>query len=440
MIEPRILKGTRDLLPETMQIRQYVIGVLKEIFERFGFEPLETPAIEYAETFEGKSDEETDKLIYKFKDRGNRRIALRYELNVALARVIAMYPELVKPFKRYQMGPVWRADKPQKGRYRELWQCDIDSVGTSSMLADAELIIIVYEALTRLGFEHFTIKINNRKILSSLAQYVGVPETQSGNIYRAIDKLEKIGAEGVRAELINTGLNETISDRLLDLVQEKGDNEKLIAEMKEKLVGFPKGLEGVIELEGIINYLEDAEVSDKYYQIDLSMVRGLGYYTGPIFETVVEKPKIGSLGGGGRYDNLVGIFSKQNYPATGYSFGLERIIDVIEELNMIPSSVGKTITQALVTTFDSGLAGASLNLANKLRDKGIRTEMYLKENDNLGKQFRYADRKGIPYVLILGPDEKREGSVTVKDMKSGEQISLSEDKVADFINNKLSSV
>lgn len=429
-IEPRILKGTRDFLPPTMILRQHVIDTLRRTFERFGFEPLETPAIEYAETFEGKSDAEVDKLIYRFTDQGGRRVALRYELNVALARVAAQYQnELVFPFKRYQMGPVWRADKPQKGRYREFWQCDVDIVGSKSMLADAEVLAVVYHSLRNLGFQKFLIHLNSRKILAGLGQAAGVPAERTAGLYRAIDKLERDGAEVVRRLLLEEGLSPLQAGRLLSMVQTPGGGPEVLAELRGWFADVPIGLEGVAEMEDLLRHLAMLNVPASYYRLDLSMVRGLGYYTGPIFETTVDEPAIGSISGGGRYDGMVGLFGPE-MPATGVSLGLERIVDVITELGLL--QLPRTVVQALVAIFDPSYVEASLQLTQELRRAGVRAEVYLDATAGLAKQFKYADRKGVPFVLVLGPDELVAGTVTVKDMRNGKQYSIPRKDIAVF--------
>ena len=416
---PQILKGMRDFLPERMRLRRYVISTLTTIFERYGFEPLETPAVEYAETLEGKFGEEADKLIYKFEDRGGRQVGLRYDLTVPLARVVAMYPDLLKPFKRYQIAPVWRAEKPQKGRYREFWQCDVDVVGSSSMLADAEVVKIVHDGLRALGFESFVIKVNDRKVLTGLATYANVPPEQLGGVYRAIDKLDKIGRAGVREELVAVGMPEDAVDRLLELCGMQGSNRELLDTLRTKLAGIAVGAEGLAELENLVQYLTDMDIPEGFYQLDFTMVRGLEYYTGPIFETVVERPRIGSICGGGRYDRLVGLLGGRDYPATGLAFGLERLVDVIEELNMAPA-VAAPATKVFVTVFGPELVGRSLAVAGELRRRGINTEVYL-GSDRLGAQLRYADRKGVPYVIIIGPDEVVAGVVVLRDMGTKEE-------------------
>lgn len=423
-IKPQILKGTRDLLPQTMILRHHVIDTLQSVFERYGFEPLETPAIEYAATLEGKLGEE-ERLMYKFLDAGERMVALRYDLTVPLARVIAMHQhELTLPFKRYQIAPVWRAEKPQKGRYREFWQCDADIVGTKSMVADAESIALMNTGLRELGFSAFKTLINNRKLLIALAEYAGVPHNRSVRVYRAIDKLEKIGPENVREEMLEYGIAPEAADRVLDLVQTEGTSRELLERFRKAFAEQPVGLQGVGELQEILDNLEAMEIADRFYAVDLSLARGLDYYTGPVFETIVEEPKIGSLTGGGRYDELLGLFTGNPLPMTGTSFGLERIIDVLQEMH--GGTAAATTSEVLVTVFNAESLAPSLRLASHLRLAGIHTEVYYDAKDSLGKQLRYASRKGIPFAVIMGPDEMAAGKLTVRDMTSGEQRTLTE--------------
>lgn len=475
----------RDFLPQKVILRQYVVGVIQDVFEAFGFEPLQTPAVELEETLMGKYGPDAEQLIYSVSHRGGKEnLSLRYDLSVPLSRVVAQYPDLLKPFKRYQIAPVWRAERPQKGRYREFYQCDADTVGSTSLLADAETINVIYEILTRLGFKKFVMNINDRKIITGIGQLAGVPDELLGGLYRSIDKLEKIGLEGVKAELRQTGLEdalsvlrevkipeETISDLvealraadlatvesklrqtdlgdrtiskvvdhltaigledratipdaviegLLEFLRISGSNREILAQLRERLADYPEALEGITELEEMINYLEALDIPEEVYTIVPSMVRGLEYYTGPVYETVVEEPKIGSITGGGRYDELIGMFMERSYPATGTTIGIERIIDVMEELEMFPPEVGKTVTQVLVTQFNPGLVTESLKVARELRQVGLNTEMYF-ENDPLGDQIRYALKKGISYVVILGPDEVAAGQVTIRNLQLEKQ-------------------
>ena len=433
LIKPSVPRGMRDILPEQMIRRQYVIDVIRDVFEEFGFEPLQTPALELSEVLTGKYGPDAEKLIYQAGHAGGREdLSLRYDLSVPLCRVVAMHPQLPKPFKRYQIDPVWRAERPQKGRYRQFFQCDADTVGTESMLADAENVTLIYQVLTRLGFEQFEININDRKLITGIGQFAGVPDAQLGGLYRSIDKLDKIGLAGVRDELAANQIPEPVIEKLLPLLQIEGDTATVLNALSEQLGDSEVTREGIAELEELNGYLTTLGVPDEFYRINVSMVRGLEYYTGPIYETVVEEPKIGSITGGGRYDELIGSFSRQGYPATGTSFGIERIIDVMEEFDMFPAAIGKTVTQVLVTIFDAELTQESLKLATLLRQDGIRTEVYCRPA-RLSTQIKYADTKGIPYAVILGSDEVEAGTVAIRDLANREQQIVPREKLVECI-------
>jgi histidyl-tRNA synthetase len=425
---PQVLSGMRDFLPQKMLLRQHVMGVLRRVFEAHGFEPLDTPAIEYLETLTGKLGED-EKLIYRFQDQGERWVGLRYDLTIPLARVVAMRQnDLVLPFKRYHMAPVWRADRPQKGRYREFWQCDVDTVGSRHMLADAEMLQIVGEALDALGFRDFVTELNHRVILSSLARYAGVPEEQAGSIHRAIDKLLKIGPEGVREEMLRFGIAAEAADAVLRLVAFEGGNEETLAFLRGQLNESPDERQAVDDLAALLEALGLSGVPAGRVKLTLHLARGLDYYTGAVHETVVREPKIGSIAGGGRYDGLVGVFSGRGIPATGVSLGLERLIDVIEELNLL--AVDTTVTQVLVTVFppsESAQIGDSLRAANALRAAGLRSEVYLdpRPNRRLGDQLTYANRRQIPMAAIIGSDEAAQGVVRLKRLSDGEERTAS---------------
>jgi histidyl-tRNA synthetase len=431
---PQILKGMRDFLPERMILRHYVIDQVRAVFERFGFEPLQTPAIEYAETLKGKYGDEADKLIYDFEDRGGRDVGLRYDLTVPLARVVAMYPELVKPFKRYQIAPVWRAERPQKGRYREFYQCDVDVVGSASMLADAEVLTVAYEALRQLGFTGFRVLLNNRKILSAVAKEARIPEELSLATWRAVDKWDKIGPEAVRSELEKAGLPPETIERLFYFLDLQGDPHAVLETLRDRLGDESLGREGIDELAEILSYLALNGVPEEFFRVDLHMVRGLDYYTGPIYEVVVDEPRIGTITAGGRYDHLVGLLGPTPYPAVGVSLGLERLIDVIDELGMAPPNLGSTVTEVLVTVFDAELLARSLAVAATLRAAAINTEVYL-IGDKLGAQLKYASRKNIPLVVIIGPDEASTGAAVLRDMRSGQQRRVEQDRLVDAIRS-----
>jgi histidyl-tRNA synthetase len=435
-IQPRVPRGMRDILPQQMLLRQYVIGEIEKVFQRFGFEPLQTPVLELRETLMGKYGPDAEKLMYDAQHReGKEELSLRYDLTVPLTRVVAMYPELVKPFKRYQIAPVFRAERPQKGRYREFYQCDADIVGSKSMLADAEIVAMIYNVFKSLGFKSFVTKINNRKILTGIGQYAGVPNDLLGGLYRSIDKLDKIGRDAVREEMLKNAIPAAAVDKTMDLLAIPAD---ALGDLRARLSSAPAAVGGLDELDALAAFLADSGIPRANYQFDFAMVRGLSYYTGPIYETVVTEPKIGSLSGGGRYDELMGLFSNQSLPMTGTSFGIERIIDVMDELAMYPASIGKTVTQALVTVFNRDLIGASIRVANALRAAGINTELAL-DADGLGKQLKYAAAKSIPFAVIIGPDEAAAQKATLRDLASGEQTVIAESELADAVKLKVKS-
>jgi len=433
-IKPQIPKGFRDFLPQQKMLRQQVIKTIQNTFELFGFEPLETPAIEYASILEGKYGEEGEKLIYKFEDRGGRKVALRYDLTIPLSRVIAMHTELPKPFKCYQISPVWRADKPQRGRFREFWQCDGDIVGSNSPLADAEIVNTIYHILKALNFKQFTIRINNRKLLNGIAQALSIPEDAIPGLLRIIDKLEQKGMDGIKSEMLEKGFKEASVNPILDLLNISTGNKVEFTDLKNKFPDTGLLLEGIEELEIIFSHLASLGVDSQFYRFDLSLARGLDYYTGPIFETTVDEPKIGSITGGGRYDNLIGMFSSTQFPATGSSFGLERILTVMEELNLSP--LPPTTTQVLVTLFNPDMVNDALQLAAQLRSGGIKTEVYF-QLDKMKKQLSYASNKGIPLVAIIGPDEQQNNLVMLRNMEKGSQEAVSRDDLVSVIHKEL---
>ncbi|ACZ37914.1 histidine--tRNA ligase [Sphaerobacter thermophilus] len=429
---PQVLKGMRDILPQQMVLRQHVISTFRRVFERYGFEPIETPVLEYLDVLTGKYGED-EKLIYHFTDRGGREVGMRYDLTVPLARFVATHRhELSFPFKRYHIEPVFRADRPQRGRYRQFWQCDADIVGTASMLADAEVIMVWIDALSAIHMPNFVIHINHRKLLQSMAQFAGVPEAQAVTIHRAIDKLGKIGREGVREEMLQNGISPEAADRVLDLVELEGEPEVVLAELRTRLAGNQLAQEGIADLEELFRYLGEMNADPKHYCLDLALARGLDYYTGPVFEAMVSEPNIGSLGGAGRYDHLIGMFLGEDIPATGASLGLERIIDVIQELNLLPQP--RTVTDVLVTIFGDEELGASLGFVSQLRAAGINAEVYLGERRDLRRQMQYADRKGIPLAAFLGPEEIAAGTVNLRVMASGEQFTVPVGEAVDTID------
>ena len=405
-------------MPNQMIYRDFVINKLKTVFEKYGYEPLATPAIEYFDVLSGKYGEEVEMLLYRLAYRDGRTIALRYDLTVPLSRVVAMNPDIVKPiFKRYQIQPVWRAEKPQKGRYREFTQCDVDAVGSTSILVDAEIIAIINEMMFSLGFQNFEIKINNRKILDGITEYAGVSDS-SKVVCRCIDKLEKIGVEGVKDELEENEIPTDAIDKIFTILDIKGDKEATLNSIEGRLDGFESALQGIDELRQINNALKCLGVPDENYSFDICLARGLDYYTGPIFEVVVKEASIGSVVGGGRWDTLIGQFTGKDVPAVGTSFGLERLIDAMDILSLLPPI--QTKIQALVAPFNSDLTMQALDCVSKLRMGDINTEIYF-EPDSMRNTMGYANRKGIPIVVIVAPDELAEGKVAIRNMQTKKQ-------------------
>lgn len=381
------LKGFRDFLPGEARKRQYVINKLKAVFESFGFEPLETPALEYEEVLLGKYGEEGDKLMYRFVDNGGRKVALRYDQTVPLARVVTQYQnQLPVPFKRYQIQPVWRAENPQKGRFREFLQCDIDTVGSNSPMADAETIQVIIRSLESLGFTKFKVLVNDRN------NFAGIEPSAIA----AIDKLKKIGKEAVLEELKKKGLSISLLDEVL--------NKNLTDKLKE-----------------IIKIINDSRVV-----FDATLARGLNYYTGMIFEIEVEGYEAGSVSGGGRYDKLIGMFSGRQIPAVGFAFGFDRLAEAMDQQGLFPKDL--TTSKVLVSIFSTDLMDKSSEIASQLRSNNINTELWLEPGTRLEKQLKYADLKGIPYAAIIGPEEAAKNLITLKSLKSQIQETLSLDE------------
>ena len=422
-IAPRAPKGFRDFLPETMLRRNFVLDCIKDVFHLFGFEPIDTPILELHETLFGKYGEEAEQLIFTAQHGRSRRepLAMRYDLTVPLARVVGQYEsQLNLPFKRYHIAPVFRGERPQRGRYREFWQCDADTVGVASMSADAEIVIMMHEILKRLGFPQFLIKINHRKLLVAIGEFSGVPQEQLPDLYRSVDKFDKIGADGVKGELIERGIDGEAVSRMMDLIQSKAPGDNSLDFIAETIGSEENGLD---ELRQLADLLTDAAVESEHYDFDFTMARGLGYYTGPIFETVISEPNLGSISGGGRYDNLIGMFRRQSLPTTGASFGLERIIDLMDELKLYPPQLGGTLVQALVTVFNEETRRDSARIGVQLREAGINTEVYLGRR-KLGRQLAHADKKGIPIVVIAGPDEIEAGVVKLRRLADGSEMTV----------------
>ncbi|SYZ73294.1 Histidine--tRNA ligase [Candidatus Zixiibacteriota bacterium] len=434
-VEPKVLKGFRDYPPEEEIARQKLIETARRIYERHGFLPLQTPALEYAETLLG-GDYTSDNLkeLFGFHGPDEVDMALRYEFTVSLARYVAGNPELALPFRRYQYGTVWRVDKPGPGRYREFMQCDFDMVGTSSMLADAEIIAVMVEVMSELGIKNFIVKYSNRKILNGLAQHAAIPADKVTDVFRVIDKLEKQGEEAVRLEL-GPGRIDKSGDRIPGLNLENGQIETVLdflniaaSHRNDSLDEAEKVLDkieiarsGIDELREVQNYLNEMQVPDDKTKVDLTIVRGLGYYTGPVYETtLLDLPDYGSVFSGGRYDNLIERFSNKSVPATGSSFGVDRMLAALIELRAI--TLRRATSDVLVTTMDKSRLNDYIAIVNEIRAAGINAELFLGETKNLNKQLKYADRVGIPLAVIAGSDEFESGMVTIKDLRAGAEI------------------
>ena len=432
-IKPRVFKGARDFLPEQMLHREHIMSVMRRVFKKYGFSPIETPAIEYLDVLAGKYGEEADRLIYKldYKPGTKDQAALHYDLTVPFSRVVAMNPDLPLPFKRYQMQPVWRADKPQphQGRFREFYQCDIDAVGSSSMLIDAEMVAISYEVLQTLGFKNFVIKINNRKILNGITQYAGLDASLTQEVCRSIDKLDKLPWEKVQKELEEKSFSQESIQKLAMLLNQHINLDNLSTVLKDIEIAQ----EGIQETQKLLGYLELLGVDKQNYSFELSLARGLDYYTGPIFETkLTDHPHMGSLTGGGRYDKLIGLFTGKEMPSVGTTLGLDRIFTAMQQLDMLETIT--TSTKVLVAVFSEEEMKHSLQLAAKFRAANIETEIY-PEAGKLKKQFAYANKKGIPYMAILGEQEIKENQVTIKDFKTGKQNLFHFEEALEIIKN-----
>jgi len=455
-------RGMRDFLPADVRRREFVIGVIREVYERYGFEPLETPAVENIETLLGKYGEEGNQLIFKILKRGAHEqtgeadLALRYDLTVPLARVVAEQGErLPKFFKRYQIQPVWRADRPARGRFREFYQCDVDAIGSRSMIIEAELCAAASDALTQLGFKNFTIRLNHRQVLAGVLEKAGVPSNKHGDALIALDKLDKIGQEGVEEEFAARGIDMRAGERLLDFfavksieravqivadgvgkTESEAFNEAMIGRLVEFVSDHEAGARGVDELRQILQFAGASAGVGARIKIDPSLARGLSYYTGAIME--INVPDLaGSLGGGGRYDNLIGMFSGRDIPACGFSLGLERIIVVMTEREMFPADLVSTAADVLVTLWDEASVMDALALARELRVGGLRVDVYPDGGDKVGKQFKYASARGVPFVAVAGPDERGRGEVSLKDMRSGEQQTVESGAAAATLREKL---
>lgn len=451
MERPRAARGMRDFLPEDVRRRQYVIGVIADVYERYGFEPLETPAVENLETLLGKYGEEGNKLIFKILRRGEHEpsgdadLALRYDLTVPLARVVAEHRgKLPRFFKRYQVQPVWRADRPARGRFREFYQCDVDAIGSRSMTVEAELLAAASDVLVRLGFADFTIKLNHRQALVGILDALGVPVARHADALVALDKLDKLGRGGVTSELQARGIPAAAAAQLLDVFageHEGEDDGTRLARLRGVIGPHESGSRALAELEEILLLCASTTAAGRV-RLDPSLARGLSYYTGAIMEIVVPD-LAGSLAGGGRYDGLIGMFLGEEVPACGISLGLERILVVMGERGMFPPEASKPPADVLVALFDAASRASTLALAATLRagegGARLRVEVY-PEPDKLGKQFKYAASRGIPFVAIAGESERAAGQVSIKNLATGQQDVFGRDAAAAAVLEELRQI
>lgn len=458
-IKPSLAKGTRDFSPTDMGKRNHIYETLKSVFKKYGYQEIQTPTFENLSTLTGKYGDEGDKLIFKILNSGDYlakvpnevlhaksshdllpRIsekALRYDLTVPFARYVVMHQnEISLPFKRFQIQPVWRADRPQKGRYREFYQCDVDVVGSASLLNEAEFILIYQEGLARLGLQDFTIKLNNRKILTGIAELLGKPELII-TLTVAIDKLDKIGIEGVHKELLEKGFSQEDLNLLDPLFSLESNTQAKLAQIKNL---FPEGnsaWKGIEEIEEVLNLVDSltgsTEITSRFVEFDITLARGLNYYTGCIFEVKTNEAQMGSIGGGGRYDDLTGMFGLKDLTGVGISFGADRIFDVLEELGLFPSTTVQS-TQVLITNFDEKSKQFALPVLFALRNAGISAELY-PESSKLKKQMTYADAKKIPFVAFIGETEMENNQISLKNMETGEQNLIEISNLIEYLAN-----
>lgn len=481
-IKPSVPKGTRDFSPAEMARRNFIFDTIKGVFRKYGYQQIETPTMENLSTLTGKYGDEGDKLIFKVLNSGDflntkhyssdkkkydllqselstieylneageasinlfdlferdnikseiREIvgvekALRYDLTVPFARYVVQHQnEITFPFKRFQVQPVWRADRPQKGRYREFYQCDADVVGSASLLNEAEFVMIYDEALSLLGLKDFTIKINNRKILSGIAQVIGKYDSII-DLTVAIDKLDKIGLDGVEKELLERGFTAEDISKLKPVILLEGTNEEKLTKLRKALQTSVIGLQGCVELETVFNYIKLTPLKKATLELDITLARGLNYYTGAIFEVKTNEVAMGSIGGGGRYDDLTGMFGLKGLTGAGISFGADRIYDVLEELNLFPAAAEQS-TQVLICCFEPEGETYALPLLQQLRNKNVNAELY-PAGAKIKKQMEYANNKQIPYTILIGSDEMQSGLLAFKNMESGAQEKLSKEEI-----------
>jgi len=437
-IKPATLKGFRDHLPGPMLAREQLIDTARDVYRSFGFSPIDTPALEYSEILLGKGGEESDKQLFRFTDQGNRDVAMRFDLTVPLARYAAQHlHEIGMPFKRYHVATVWRAEKPQKGRYREFIQCDFDTIGTTSNTADIETLFVINDLMERIGFTEFTIRVNNRRLLNGLLETLELTELANG-VLRCLDKLGKIGPEQVADEMQQrAGLSREQADGVLALADCHGTPDEVLDSLETRLAHSETGSDGVQKLRELFDACQVAGIPQDRLQLDPAIARGLDYYTGTIYETFLDQlPEIGSVCSGGRYDDLAGLFTSQPLPGVGASLGLDRLLAAMQELGLIQHST--SAAEVLLAHFDADHCAQYLATARRVRAAGISCEVYTDPRP-LGKQLKYADRKGFRLVLIAGADEFANGTWQIKDLASGEQLEVPDDQLVDSLANSLAT-
>lgn len=448
MEKPTLPAGTRDFGPATMAKRQFILEHIRKVFQTYGFQPLETPAMENLSTLTGKYGEEGDQLLFKILNSGDflksvdqqkplesKRLSLeiaekglRYDLTVPFARYVVMNrSDISFPFKRYQIQPVWRADRPQRGRYREFYQCDADVVGTDSLLCEAEIILMIKEVFKNLSIKDYTIKVNHRGVLSGIAETIGAKEKETA-LFVAIDKLDKIGEEKVKDELRSKGFSEQSLTSLFEVLNVKGSTTNKLALLTSKFDASEQGKKGLRDLQEVLNYLAYYGETDQHVEFDVALARGLSYYTGCIFEVKINNVSIGSVSGGGRYDNLTKAFGdKTNLSGVGFSFGVDRLFDAMEELAIFPEEAQQS-SKVLICHFDEASLVYGLGALAKLRAAGISSEIY-PEHAKIKKQLDFGNKKKVAYVMVIGSDELASGQLTIKNMATGDQEKLTLDQI-----------
>jgi len=436
-IEPRTLKGFRDYPPALMIPREKVLETARQVYRAHGFAPIDTPALEYAEILTGKGGEESDRLIYQFKDHGDRQVALRFDLTVPFARFAAIHvPKIGTPFKRYAMGPVWRGENTSHGRYREFWQCDFDTIGTTSNAADIEVALVIHALFTALGLDRFEIRINNRLVLNGLLAEYGLAD-QSVALLRALDKLPKIGMEAVLDEMAGYGVPREGGQKVLELASLKGESAAILDQLATAHPGNATLMEGVNRLRELFKVADACGLPSERFRLDLSIARGLDYYTGTIYETfLLDMPSIGSVCSGGRYDNLAGLYTSQKLPGVGASLGVDRLLAALEEMGKLTSR--ETPAEILVTQFDGSRLADYYRMAFNLRQAGFAVEVY-PEPKKIGQQLQYAEKRGFKLAVIAGPDELSRGDWKLKNLAARTEETFTAETLASGVAKALES-